>query len=333
MPVSKVRIHEVTPDEAGQRLDNFLLAQLKGVPRTLVYKLVRKGQVRVNKGRVRPPYRLQAGDQVRIPPVRLPDPSTPRTSPRVGELIDAAVLLEDEHLLVVDKPSGMAVHGGSGVSAGLIENLRAMRGDQQRLELVHRLDRATSGCLLLAKKRSALRALHEQLRNNQFEKRYLLLVKGRWELGSRGVDAPLKVNQRQGGERVVTVDVDGKPARTHFRPVECYGDASLLEATLETGRTHQIRVHAAWAGHPLAGDARYGDEAFNRQCQARGLKRLFLHASALGFEHPVSGEPILVSAPLPAMLANFLDAIAGAGGAATAAAGRSRTKGPGSRGA
>ncbi len=308
--MSTVRFHEVTAEEAGQRLDNFLLAALKGVPRALVYKIVRKGQVRINKGRVKPGYRLMPGDMVRIPPVKLPAQREPATSARSGAQLEEAIIYEDAELLAIDKPSGMAVHGGSGISAGVIENLRAVRPSEQRLELVHRLDRATSGCLLLAKKRAALGNLHEQLRAGTVEKRYLLLVAGRWELGSKLVDAPLEVRHRRGGERVVVVDANGKEARTRFRPLEFFRDATLLEATLETGRTHQIRVHAAWAGHPLAGDERYGDRAFNASSARQGLRRLFLHASALGFTHPKTAEPVLLSAPLPADLREYLDGIA-----------------------
>ena len=307
--MSDVQYHEVLPDEAGQRLDNFLLARFRGVPRSVIYRVVRKGQVRINKGRVKPDYRLCSGDRIRIPPVRAPrdSGSGPQTSSAVGERIEAGIIHEDDSLLVIDKPSGLAVHGGSGISAGLIENLRARRPEGAYLELVHRLDRATSGCILVAKKRSALRELHRQLRDGEVEKRYLALVGGRWELGSRDVDAPLQVHHRQGGERVVKVDTAGKSARTHFRPVEFYQDASLLEATLDTGRTHQIRVHAAWAGHPLAGDERYGNVELNQQFATLGLRRLFLHASALGFAHPASGEPLLVSAPLPTELVSFLE--------------------------
>ncbi len=292
--MTKVRYHEVSADEAGQRVDNFLLGQFKGVPRSHVYRVLRKGQVRVNKGRVKPDYRLQSGDQVRIPPIKMPAATVPQTSKNTGRKILEAIIFEDDALLAVDKPAGQSVHGGSGLSAGQIENLRAARPGHAYLELVHRLDRSTSGCLLVAKKRSSLRALHRQMRDNEVEKRYLALVKGRWELGSRMIDAPLQVRHRSGGERVVKVDPGGKEARTLFRPVEFYTEATSLEATLETGRTHQIRVHAAFAGHPVAGDSRYGDDAFNRWCQQRGLQRMFLHASALGFTHPVSGDPVLI---------------------------------------
>lgn len=312
--MSPVRFHQITADEAGQRLDNFLLARLKGAPRSLVYKIVRKGQVRVNGGRVRPKYRLQAGDRVRIPPLSLPSSAGSSATPQRARQLEKAIIFEDDDLLAVDKPSGMAVHGGSGISAGVIENLRARRSSEHRLELVHRLDRATSGCLLLAKSRSALRKLHEQMRAGSLEKRYLLLVAGRWELGHKQINVPLEVHNRRGGERMVVVAASGKSASTWFRPLEFYREATLLEATLETGRTHQIRVHAAWAGHPLAGDRRYGDPAFNAAFAKHGLRRLFLHASALGFTHPRTGEPVLLSAPLPTELSDFLERLEKQGG-------------------
>ncbi|NNF51636.1 MAG: 23S rRNA pseudouridine(955/2504/2580) synthase RluC [Gammaproteobacteria bacterium] len=307
--MSNVKYHVVLPDEAGQRLDNFLLARFRGVPRSAIYRVVRKGQVRINKGRVKPDYRLCSGDRIRIPPVRPPEQKTegPQTSKAVGERIEERIIHEDDSLLVIDKPAGLAVHGGSGISAGLIENLRACRPDSAYFELVHRLDRATSGCMLVAKKRASLRELHRQLREGEVEKRYLALLGGRWELGSRDIDAPLEVRERKGGERFVTVNAAGKSARTHFRPIEFYADATLLEATLDTGRTHQIRVHASWAGHPLAGDERYGNAEMNQKFTRLGLRRLFLHASALGFTHPSSGESVLFSAPLPKDLVEFLE--------------------------
>ena len=309
--MSKVHYHDVSADEAGQRIDNFLLARLKGAPRSLVYKVPRKGEVRVNKGRVKPTYRLVAGDRVRIPPVRLPaEELKPAPSVEACRRVEEAIIYEDNSLLALDKPAGLAVHGGSGISFGLIELLRAARPDAPFLELVHRLDRDTSGCILVAKKRSALRDLHRQLRDGEVEKRYLVLLKGRWELGSKTIDAPLATHHRSGGERTVKVAESGKPARTAFRPVDFFKEATLLEASLETGRTHQIRVHAAWAGHPVAGDPRYGDQEFNAWCKQRGLTRMFLHAHALGFARPNSGEPELVSAPLDPQLARLLDTLA-----------------------
>jgi 23S rRNA pseudouridine955/2504/2580 synthase len=297
---------EISEDAAGQRLDNFLLTRLKGVPKSHIYRLLRKGEVRVNKGRAKPEYRLEAGDVVRLPPVRRPDAEAP--SPRgraAGVRLEAQILHEDDRLIVLDKPTGIAVHGGSGLSHGVIEALRAARPDAPYLELVHRLDRETSGCLLLAKRRSTLRALHELLREGKMEKRYLALVKGRWELGQVRLEDRLKKSIR-GGERVVTVDEAGKAAASIFRPVEIGSAASLLEVRIMTGRTHQIRVQAAEAGHPLAGDERYGDREYNRKMRALGLERLFLHAASVGWEDPSSGEWRLYSAPLPEDLREVL---------------------------
>ena len=289
---------DIGTEQAGQRIDNFLLRVLKGVPKSRVYRLLRKGEVRVNKGRIGPDYRLAAGDRVRIPPVRVAE--TASATPAAGALarLAASIIYEDERLLVLDKPSGMAVHGGSGLDYGVIEGLRALRPDAAYLELVHRLDRETSGCLMVARKRSELRSLHELLRRGAVHKRYLLLAAGDWSRGPREVDVPLKKNQLSGGERIVRVDPEGKPALTRFRCLQTWPGASLVEADLATGRTHQIRVHAAHAGHPLAGDDKYGDADFNRRLRAAGLKRLFLHAHYLAFQDPVSGRSIEISAPL-----------------------------------
>jgi len=293
-------------DEAGQRLDNFLLARLKGVPKSHVYRLLRKGEVRVNKGRAKPDYRLQAGDVVRLPPVRRPEPGAPTGRGRSAGLeLEGRILHEDPRLIVLDKPSGIAVHGGSGLSHGVIEALRAARPDAPYLELVHRLDRETSGCLLIAKRRSMLRRLHELLREGRVEKRYLALVKGRWEAGQVRLEDRLRKTVR-GGERVVQVDETGKTAASIFRPVEIGSAASLLEVRIMTGRTHQIRVQAAEAGHPLAGDERYGDRDYNRKMRELGLQRLFLHSASVGWEDPVSGEWKMYSAPLPEELREVL---------------------------
>lgn len=301
--VAFVRVGE---DEAGQRLDNFLLARLKGVPKSHVYRLLRKGEVRVNKGRAKPDYRLAAGDEVRLPPVRrsAADPPTPRGR-SAGLRLEPLILHEDDRLIVLDKPTGIAVHGGSGLSHGVIEALRAARPEAPYLELVHRLDRETSGCLLIAKRRSMLRALHELLREGRVEKRYLALVKGRWELGEVRLEDRLRKTVR-GGERVVTIDETGKTAASIFRPVEIGSAASLLEVRIMTGRTHQIRVQAAEAGHPLAGDERYGDREYNRRMKGLGLERLFLHAASVGWEDPVSGEWRVFSTPLPEDLREVL---------------------------
>jgi 23S rRNA pseudouridine955/2504/2580 synthase len=305
-PRSAVQFLEIAPEAAGQRLDNFLVARLKGVPKSHVYRLLRKGEVRVNKGRAKPDYRLEAGDVVRLPPVRRPEPGAPAPGGRAaGQRLEASILHEDDRLIVLDKPSGIAVHGGSGLSHGVIEALRAARPDAPYLELVHRLDRDTSGCLLVAKRRSALRALHELLRTGKVEKRYLALVQGRWDLGQVKLEDRLRKTMR-GGERVVTVDESGKAAASIFRPVEIGNAASLLEVRIMTGRTHQIRVQAAEAGHPLAGDERYGDREFNRHMKRLGLDRLFLHAASIGWEDPASGEWRLYSAPLPEGLREVL---------------------------
>ncbi len=301
--VEYVRICE---DAAGQRLDNFLLARLKGVPKSHVYRLLRKGEVRVNKGRAKPEYRLEPGDMVRLPPVRRAETAPPAPRGRsTGLRLEERVLHEDERLIVLDKPSGIAVHGGSGLSHGVIEALRAARPEAPFLELVHRLDRETSGCLLLAKRRSALRTLHELLREGRVEKRYLALVRGRWGRGRVRLEDRLRKTVR-GGERVITVDHAGKAAASEFRPVEIGAEASLLEVRIMTGRTHQIRVQAAETGHPLAGDERYGDREFNRRMKSLGLGRLFLHAASVAWEDPASGEWRLYSAPLPEDLREVL---------------------------
>ena len=303
-----VELVEISADLAGQRLDNFLLNRLKGAPRSLIYRIVRRGEVRVNKGRIRPDYRLRAGDTVRIPPVRLSPRSAPvRPGERILRQLEAAILYEDDRLLILNKPSGLAVHGGSGLSFGVIEGLRALRPKAPYLELVHRLDRDTSGCLVIAKKRSALRRLHELLRSNRMDKHYLALVKGEWRGGRREVTAPLQKNILQSGERMVRVDPAGKPALSIFRPLAVSKLASLVEVKLETGRTHQVRVHAASQHHPIAGDEKYGDDAFNRRMRETGLNRLFLHASALRFQL-TEGEPAIdVTAPLDAELQQVLD--------------------------
>ena len=301
---------EVEAEEAGQRLDNFLLARLKGVPRSHIYRLIRSGQVRVNAGRVSPRYRLAAGDRVRIPPVRQGRASVALKTPDGLDWLEARIVHEDDRLLVVDKPAGLAVHGGTGLELGLIEALRSLRPGLKTLELVHRLDRGTSGCVLVAKRRSTLRSLHALLRDGQIEKRYLALLAGNWQFGTRLVDAPLEVG-RGVGEARVRVSEAGKPSRSEFRLVEHFGQlASLLEVGIETGRTHQIRVHAAYLDHPVAGDEKYGQRAFNERMRSFGLNRLFLHAHALQFTWPDSDEELAVSVPLPDELRAVLDALA-----------------------
>jgi 23S rRNA pseudouridine955/2504/2580 synthase len=304
-----VRHLRVDTERAGQRLDNYLLGELKGVPRSHVYRLIRSGQVRVNSGRTSPGYRLKAGDRVRVPPVGVRPAARSRPTPDRLDWLTERIIYEDARIMVVDKPAGLAVHGGSGVSLGLIEALRLLRPDSADLELAHRLDRDTSGCLLLAKRRSALRLLHELLREGQVDKRYLTLVKGRWQEDVAEIDAPL-LTRRVGGEARVKVDESGKDARSSFRVVERYGKtASLLEVSIDTGRTHQIRVHAQHAGHPVAGDERYGDNDFDEYLKSFGLTRMFLHAHSLAFDWPDTGEPFSASAPLPDDLRSVLTAL------------------------
>jgi 23S rRNA pseudouridine955/2504/2580 synthase len=303
-PKSPVRLVTIDADGADRRLDNFLLTELKGMPRTRIYRLIRKGEVRVNKGRSKPAYRLAQGDIVRIPPLHAGAAGAdgaPADLARSRWILDH-IIFEDERVLVLDKPSGLAVHGGSGVSFGAIELLRAALPAAPYLELVHRLDRDTSGCLLVAKKRSALRSLHEQLRAGAVDKRYQTLLMGRWQGGERNVELPLEVEHRQGGERHVRVSRAGKAARTVFRPHEIFTDCVLCEVHLYTGRTHQIRVHAAAIGLPVAGDDRYGAGV----PAPPALRRLFLHASRLEWAHPLTGRPVVVTAPLPPALESVL---------------------------
>ncbi len=303
-PASKSRLVTVDSETAGQRIDNFLARYLKGVPRPRLYRAIRKGEVRVNKGRISQTYRVKTDDEVRIPPIG----GGLEKRPVMASDFDwfPHILDQDKYFLVIDKPSGWAVHGGSGVSNGVIESLRANLTDQHYLELAHRLDRSTSGVLVVAKRRSALRALHAALREGQVTKEYLLLVNGDWQLGDHLVDMPLDVNQRRGGERVVQVAADGAASSTRFALCESYGDVSLVRATPATGRTHQIRVHAAYAGHPILGDTRYGDEQANKQIARHGLTRLFLHAASLAFEFP-EGFPRHFSSPLPDDLRSVID--------------------------
>jgi len=296
----EARLVTVGAHEAGQRLDNFLLAQLKGVPKSRVYRMLRTGEVRVNKGRAKPMQRIAAGDVVRIPPLRMAEREAPLLPPQRVQAMRAAILYEDEHLLIVNKPPGLAVHGGSGVPYGLIELARASWSHLPGLELAHRLDRDTSGCLVLAKHREALLGVQRQLVGKTTRKAYLALLKGVWRGGAKRIEAPLLKNELQGGERVVRVDTRGKLAVSVFDPIERFASlATLARVDIETGRTHQIRVHAQYMGHPLARDDKYGDEGFNRQMKAYGLPRLFLHAEQLEFLHPVTECTLRVSAPLP----------------------------------
>lgn len=303
-----VQIIEIEPDFIGQRIDNFLLARLKGVPKSVIYRVLRKGEVRVNKKRIKPEYKLQQDDVVRIPPLTVAAEGEP-VSVKLSMVknLEQHILFEDNDLIVLNKPSGMAVHGGSGLQFGVIEALRALRPLAKHLELVHRLDRDTSGCLLIAKKRSVLTHLHEQLRNKTVEKKYWALVAGDWDNKVRKVTEPLKKNTLQSGERVVRVDEkEGKPSETRFRILQRYQQGTLVEAFPVTGRTHQIRVHTACTGHPIACDDKYGDNAFTAQMQQIGLNRLFLHAKTLSFMHPMSETTMRVEAPLDPALEQAL---------------------------
>jgi len=308
---SQVELRTISEQEAGQRIDNFLMRHFSRVPRSRVYRLLRKGEVRVNRKRVDAEYRIAAGDEVRLPPVHIDRTEEPgRPSSRLQELIERSAIFQDKHLLVIDKPSGVAVHGGSGMSFGVIEALRASR-PRESLELVHRLDRDTSGCLCVARDRATLVALHALIRDGGMHKTYLALVSGDWQLGTKRIDAPLATDERRQGERHVRVAAAGKDSVSVFKPVQFFGKvATLMQVDIPTGRTHQIRVHAAYAGHPLLGDDKYGDRERNALLKSAGLKRIFLHAQSIAFDWPGSGVPFHASAPLPADLAAVLDAIA-----------------------
>jgi len=304
-----VRHLEIDDTRAGQRLDNFLLATLRGVPKSRIYRLVRKGEVRVNRGRSQPDYRLQAGDVVRVPPVREAPPPAKAPAERFGWL-EERVLYEDDHLIAINKPAGLAVHAGSGVAFGLIEALRAIRPDAPMLELVHRLDRDTSGCLLVAKSRAALTGLHTALREGGVAKQYLALVRGLLR-GTRTVSAALEKHER-GGEHMVEAGEEGREATTRFHARTRYPEAgaTLVEIELLTGRTHQARVHAEHIGHPIAGDDKYGDREFNRKLRRSGLKRLFLHAWRLNFKHPITNCKMAFEVPLAPELSAVLERLA-----------------------
>ena len=306
-----VRTVRIAEDRDGQRLDNFLLGQLKGAPRSLVYKIVRSGQVRVNGGRVKADRRLEAGDEVRIPPVRLEEPGEKGVPGRsLLDAMAASIVFEDARLLAISKPAGIASHGGSGISFGVIETLRALRPGQP-LELVHRLDRDTSGLMVVAKKRSALTGLQALMREDGgsgLRKRYLALLAGRMPDGVMSVDAPLHVGLRQGGERHVQVNPAGKASLSHFRVLERLGGHSYCEVRIETGRTHQIRAHARHIGHPVAGDDKYGEPEVNLRLRDQaGLRRMFLHATSLEFALDDGKAPYVLSAPLDPQLGDVLD--------------------------
>ena len=305
--LSKVSVKqvEIGPETAGQRVDNFLLKVCKGVPKSHIYRILRSGEVRVNSGRVDATYKLQEGDRVRIPPLRLGASVAPSKPPA----FELPLLYEDEGLIAANKPAGLAVHGGSGISYGVIEQLRLARPEAKFLELVHRLDRDTSGLLLLAKKRAVLTAMHELIRNGQMEKRYLVLVHGQWAAGKQHVKLKLQSYVTGAGERRVRVDDAGRESHTVFDLKQACGDYSLLQAQLKTGRTHQIRVHLAQLGFPIAGDDKYGDFELNKRLAKQGLKRMFLHAWKLAFVHPLDGETLKLEAPLPLELVNFVSAL------------------------
>ena len=319
-PGHGVRHFEVAEGEAGQRLDKYLARRLGDVPRTRIFRIIRRGEVRVNGRRAGPEARLSTNDRVRVPPLwEQPEQSPTRAQrgppPAMLEAVRRAIVQETDRLLVLDKPAGIAVHGGSGISFGIIEALRALKPGEP-LELVHRLDRDTSGCLLVARDAATLRTLHALLREGQCEKRYLVLVAGKWELGHKRIDVPLRTDTRVGGERTVRADASGKPSLSEFRPVQFFGKlATLMEVGLHTGRTHQIRVHATYAGHPVAGDEKYGDAEFNARMRELGLRRMFLHAHIMSFEWPQSGDPFSASAPLPPDLAAVLDQVGAVKGA------------------
>lgn len=300
-------LETIDAGQAGQRIDNFLFTRLKRVPKSHVYRLLRKGEVRVNKKRIKPDYRLQANDIVRLPPVKLL-PERPRIiDHRMVERLEQCILYENEHMLVLNKPSGIAVHAGSGVDIGVIEALRASHAREGFLELAHRIDRETSGCLLIAKERATLLELHRLLREEGMTKRYLALVVGRWEGGERIVDAPLEKFELESGERMVKVRETGQEARTIFKPLQQFENFTLVQAEPQTGRTHQIRVHALHIGHPIAGDDKYGDREINKSMRAEGLNRLFLHAAYLAFPLPNSSKQFEFKAELDEKLQAVLE--------------------------
>ena len=307
-PSTGVQLLDVPADYAGQRIDNFLRTQLKGAPKTLIYRILRKGEVRVNKGRIKPDYRLQAGDQIRVPPLRLSEPDEPAPLARgLLERLEDSIVHEDKALIVINKPAGIAVHGGSGLSGGVIEVFRQLRPEARDIELVHRLDRDTSGLLMIAKKRSMLRFLHEALRGDGVDKRYHALVRGHWPAAKKKISASLLKNTLRSGERMVEVNDEGKEALTEFRVLRRYGEfATLVEARPVTGRTHQIRVHARHAGHAIAGDPKYGDEDFSQEIRELGGKRLFLHSASLVIPLPEGGE-LRLEAPVDSAWSQTLE--------------------------
>ncbi len=302
----KVEWLEIGPDSEGQRLDNFLFKYLKGVPKSRIYRMLREGEVRVNRKRAKPDQHLCVGDSLRLPPVRVPAKEAPTAPGTMGDSLLPRILYRDEAMLVIDKPAGQAVHGGSGISLGIIEQLRLELPEQRYIELAHRLDRETSGVLVLALKRSALLELHRKLRDGEMRKTYLALASGLWRDQVRNVKLSLRKYLDEAGERRVAVDPEGQRAHTIFRLARRFSEYSLLEAELKTGRTHQIRVHLAALGHAIAGDIKYGDAERNRLLRRQGLRRMFLHAARLEFNHPLTGKPLILEAHLPADLQAFL---------------------------
>lgn len=306
---SRVQMIEITAHHAGQRIDNFLLSLEKGVPKSRIYRALRKGEVRVNKGRIKQTYKLQIGDIVRVPPLRVAEKSAPHVSESLQSLLKEHILFEDDHVLALNKPSGVAVHAGSEIQTGVIEAFRVIRADSPFLELVHRLDRDTSGVLLLAKSRDSLLHLQQQMASDNIDKRYLTLLKGQLSESDVVVEQPLEKNNPTSGDRLVVVSPTGKYAKTQFIQLQRFSQAQLTEVKLYTGRTHQIRVHSQWLNHPVAGDDKYGDRAFNKRMKSLGLKRLFLHAWRLTIVHPHYQEQLQLEAPLPTELQQVLDAL------------------------
>lgn len=292
----RAKLVEIGDSHAGQRIDNFLITELKGVPKTRIYRAIRNGEVRVNSGRIKQTYRLQLGDKVRVPPVSCTETTKSKVSKSALQFIADNIIYEDSSIIIVNKPANLPVHGGTGVSGGLIERLTLLRPECKFLNLAHRLDRATSGCIVIAKKRAALLQIQEQLVSKTALKQYLCLVKGQWSGGTKTICLPLRKNHLQSGERRVVVADDGKPSVTVFAPIQKFSNATLLLATLKTGRTHQIRVHAAVSGFPIAGDEKYGDAYFNKQLHKLGLRRMFLHSACIGFE--LANNNIAICAPL-----------------------------------
>ncbi len=303
---TQVQFVDIDEDMAGQRIDNFLRNQLKNIPKSMIYRIVRKGEVRVNKKRIKAEYKLKAGDLVRIPPVTIEEKveeNVPSTKLNKVSELEQCIIYEDDHMLILNKPSGTAVHGGSGLKFGAIEALRALRPEARFLELVHRIDRDTSGILLVAKKRSALRHLQAQFREKTVQKYYFALVMGEWKNSCKVVNAPLLKNEVNS---IVRVNPNGKASETRFKVLEKFKDATLIQASPITGRTHQIRVHTQYTGHPIAWDDRYGDRRFDAYTGKVGLNRLFLHAANIKFTHPGSEEKMDISAPMEARLEKAL---------------------------